>query len=145
VKAFHFRLATVARIRALEERVAADRFMAAQRLLRRAEESLGAAEMALAMLEAPEGTSTMAAHLWVGDQAERLAETVGVCREKVVAAQSDRAEARAAWDVAVRRSGVLERLGEQEMARWRSEVLREEAAELDDLSLARHRLIGVGR
>jgi flagellar export protein FliJ len=143
VKAFHFRLATVARIRALEERVAADRFMTAQRALRRAEESARAAEVALALLEAPRGTTSMAAHLWVGDQAERLADTLSVCREKVAAAQSARVEARAAWDVAVRRSGVLERLGEQELARWRSEILREEAAELDDLSRSRHRPVGV--
>jgi flagellar export protein FliJ len=145
VKAFHFRLATVARIRALEERMAADRFMAAQRALRQAEESVRAAELALATLEAPRGTTSMAAHLWIGDQAERLAETVRVCLESVATARSACAEARAAWDVAVRRSGVLERLGEQELARWRSEILREEAAELDDLSLSRHRLLGVGR
>ena len=144
MKAFHFRLATVARIRALEERVAADRFMTAQRVLRQAEESVRAAEVALAMLEGPQGTSTMAAHLWVGDQAERLAEALSVCREELAAAQSVCAEARTAWDGAVRRSGVLERLGEQELARWRSETLREEAAELDDLALSRHRLIGVG-
>jgi len=37
------------------------------------------------------------------------------------------------------------RLEEQERARWRSEALRAEAAELDDLSLTRHRLAGVGR
>jgi hypothetical protein len=47
--------------------------------------------------------------------------------------------------VAVRRSEVLERLGEQGRARWRDETMREEAAELDDLTLARHRLSGVGR
>jgi flagellar export protein FliJ len=145
VKAFHFRLATVARIRALEERMAADRFMATQRTLRNAEESRRAADLALASLEAPRGTTSMATHLWVGDQAERLAETLRTCLENVVAAQSACAEARGAWDVAVRRSGVLERLGEQELDRWRSEILREEAAELDDLSLSRHRLIGVGR
>jgi flagellar export protein FliJ len=145
VKAFRFRLATVARIRALEERVAAERFMAAQRALREAEESVRVTARALATLEAPRGTTTMAAHLWVGDQADRLAEAVGVCRANVVAAASACAEARGAWDVAVRRSGVLERLGEQELARWRSEALREEAAELDDLSLSRHRLIGARR
>ncbi len=44
MKAFRFRLATVARIRALEERVAADRFMAAQRILRQEQESARAAE-----------------------------------------------------------------------------------------------------
>jgi flagellar export protein FliJ len=145
VKAFHFRLATVARIRALEERVAANRFMAAQRVLRHEEEAVRAAKVALATLEAPRGTTSMATLLWVGDQAERLAETLDACCERVIAAQAVCAEARGIWDVAVRRSGVLERLGEQELARWRSESLREEAAELDDLSLSRHRLTGVER
>jgi flagellar export protein FliJ len=144
VKAFHFRLATVARIRALEERVAADRFRTAQRVLRHEQASARAAEAALDTLEAPRGVTSMAALNWVGDQAERLAETVRVCRENVAAAEAACAEARDAWDVAVRRSGVLERLEEQERARWRSEALRAEAAELDDLSLTRHRLVGVG-
>jgi flagellar export protein FliJ len=144
VKAFHFRLATVARIRALEERVAADRFRTAQRVLRHEQASASAAGAALDTLEAPRGVTSMAALHWVGDQAERLAETVRVCRENVVAAEAACTEARDAWDVAVRRSGVLERLEEQERARWRSEALRAEAAELDDLSLTRHRLVGVG-
>jgi flagellar export protein FliJ len=145
VKAYQFRLATVARIRALEERVAADRLRVAQRDLRRAQASVRAAETALAELEAPHGVVAMSALLWVGDQAERLSETVRVCGEQMAAAQSSCAEAREAWDVAVRRSGVLERLGEQGLARWREDTLREEAAELDDLTLARHRLSGVGR
>ena len=145
MKAFHFRLATVARIRALEERVAADRFMVAQRVLRQHESAARAAEVELGTLEAPQGMTTMAALHWVADQADRLADAVRVCHENVAAAESACQEARAAWDVAVRRSGVLERLGEQELARWRHETLRAEAAELDDLSLARHRLTGVGR
>ena len=145
MKAFHFRLATVARIRALEERVAADRFMAARRDLRHHEASARAAEAALGTLEAPRGMTTMAALHWVADQGERLADTVRACHENVAAAESACREARAVWDVAVRRAGVLERLGEQELARWRNETLRAEAAELDDLSLARHRLAGAGR
>ena len=64
VKAYQFRLATVARIRALEERVAADRFRVAQRDLRQAQASVRAAEAALATLEAPQGvTSHGRAHL----------------------------------------------------------------------------------
>jgi flagellar export protein FliJ len=145
VKAYQFRLATVARIRALEERVAADRLRVAQRDLRRAQASVRAAETALAALAAPCGVVAMSELLWVGDQAERLAETVRECGERLAAAASSCAAAREAWDVAVRRSGVLERLGEQGRARWRDETLREEAAELDDLTLARHRLSGVGR
>ncbi len=145
MKAFHFRLATVARIRALEERVARDRFMVALRVLRDHESSVRAAETELGALEAPRGMTTMAAFHWVADQADRLADTVRVCRENVVAAESACREARQAWDGAVRRSGVLERLAEQERSRWRTEILRTEAAELDDLSQARHRLVGVGR
>jgi flagellar export protein FliJ len=145
VKAYQFRLATVARIRALEERVAADSLRVAQRDLRQAQASVRAAEDALAALEAPDGVVAMSAFLWVGDQAERLAETVRQCGEHLVAAASSCAEARAAWDVAVRRSEVLERLGEHGLARWRDDTMREEAAELDDLTLARHRLSGVGR
>jgi flagellar export protein FliJ len=145
VKAYQFRLATVARIRALEERVAADALRLAQRDLRRAQASVRAAEDALAALEAPHGVVAMSTVLWVGDQAERLADAVRACGERMTAAASSCAEARAAWDVAVRRSEVLARLGEQGLARWRAETLREEAAELDDLTLARHGLAGVGR
>ena len=145
MKAYHFRLATVARIRALEERVAADRFRVAQRDLRQARESAQAAWNALATLEAPTGVSEMTAFVWLGDQADRLSESVRVSSEKVAEAEVACAEARLAWDVAVRRSGVLERLAEQGLARWRSEALREEAAELDDLSLVRHGRLGVGR
>jgi flagellar export protein FliJ len=145
VKAFHFRLATVARIRALEERVARDRFMVALHVLRDHESSVRAAEAELGTLEAPEGLTTMAAFHWVADQADRLADTVRVCHENVAAAASACREARQGWDSAVRRSGVLERLAEQERSRWRTETLRTEAAELDDLSQARHRPVGVGR
>jgi flagellar export protein FliJ len=145
VRAYRFRLATVARIRALEERVAAERFMVALRDLRKAEESRRAAEVALSALEAPTGLTTMAAMTWVGDQAERLADSLAGCRASVTEAASWCAEARAAWDVAARRAGVLERLDEHGLARWREETLRQEAIELDDLSLARHGAIGVRR
>ena len=145
MKSYQFRLATVARIRALEERVAADSLRMAQRDLRQAQASVRAAEDALATLEAPHGVVTMSAFLWVGDQAERLAETVRQCGEHLAAAAASCAEARAVWDAAVRRSEVLERLGEQGLTRWCDEAMREEAAELDDLTLARHRLSGVGR
>ncbi len=145
MKSYRFRLATVARIRALEERVAADRLMTAQRDLRQARESARTAWNALAALEVPPGVTEMAVFLWLGAQADRLSESVRVCSEKVTEAESVCAEARLAWDVAVRRSGVLERLGEQGLARWRGEAQRAEAAELDDLSLVRHGRLGVGR
>ena len=62
----------------------------------------------------------------------------------VVALQAS-VEAGRAWNVATKRSGVLERLDAQGLARWRDEALRHEAAELDDLTNARHGLSVVGR
>jgi flagellar export protein FliJ len=144
MKAYRFRLATVARIRALEERVAADRFRLSLRQLRLAQEVERAAQGALAELQAPTEVATMSDHQWTSDQAERLAASLGLSREAVAAAELSCAEARQGWKVATKRSGVLERLDEDGFARWRDEMMRHEAAELDDLSLARLGLIGAG-
>ncbi len=83
MKAYRFRLASVARVRALEERVARERFMSALRDLRRAEEAVGAAERALRSLEMPEGTMTVADLVWLGDQAARLSDAVQARRQEV--------------------------------------------------------------
>jgi flagellar export protein FliJ len=144
VKAYRFRLATVARIRALEERVAADRFRVAQRDLRQAQGAHDAAARDLGLLKGPAGLMTMAEVTWLGEQAERLSATLAACREDVVVAEAACVEARRQWDIALRRSEVLARLDEQGRARWRADALRHEAAELDDLSNARHRLVGAG-
>jgi flagellar export protein FliJ len=144
VKAYRFRLATVARIRALEERVAAERFMVAQRDFRLAQEAARAAARALGVLPGPEGQTTMAEVSWIGDQAERLAATLVRCLEELATAETACTDARGHWDIALRRSEVLERLDAQGVARWRAETLRQEAAELDDLSNSRHRLLGAG-
>jgi flagellar export protein FliJ len=138
VRAYRFRLATVARIRALEESVARERLMVAQRDVRLAREAVGAAEAALGALRAPTGLSTMAALTWTGEQADRLAGTVRARRTAMAAAASRCVEARLAWDVASKRSGALERLDAQRFARWRDETARQEATELDDLSHARY-------
>jgi flagellar export protein FliJ len=145
MKAYQFRLATVARIRALEERVAADRFRLSLRHVRLAEEIERAARGALAELESPTEVATMSAHQWTGDQADRLAASLRMSQEAVVAAELGCTEARHAWKEATKRSGVLERLHEDGLARWREEVMRREAAELDDLSHARLGLIGAGQ
>jgi flagellar biosynthesis chaperone FliJ len=144
VKAYRFRLATVARIRVLEERVAADRFRVAQRDLRRAQGAEDAAARNLVLLAGPAGLMTMAEVTWIGEQAERLAATLAACREDVVVAEAGCVEARRHWDIALRRSEVLARLDEQGRVRWRADALRHEAGELDDLSNARHRLVGAG-
>jgi flagellar export protein FliJ len=145
MKAYSFRLATVARIRELEERVAGDRFKLALRDLRHAREREYAAADALAALQAPAGVTTMADLVWIGDQGERLFVALQECRQAASAAESMSVEARRAWDEAAKRSGVLERLNEQGLVRWRGEMAREEGAELDDLSHARFRSAGAAR
>jgi flagellar biosynthesis chaperone FliJ len=145
MKAYRFRLATVARIRALEERVAADSFRLSLRHLRLAQETERAARGALADLAIPTEVATMASHQWTSDQADRLATSLRLSREAVVAAELGCTEARHAWKVATQRSGVLERLHDDGFAHWREDMLRHEAAELDDLSHARLGLIGAGQ
>ena len=145
MRSYQFRLATVARIRALEERVAGDRFKLALRDLRVAGERERSAERALAALEAPAGLTTMATLAWIGDQGRRLCESLRSCREEVAEASSRCAEARRSWEDATKRSGVLERLNEQGFVRWQGETARLEGAELDDLSHARHGSVGAGR
>ncbi len=145
MKAYRFRLAAVARIRAIEERVCRDRFVTAVRDLRRAREAERAAKVALAALEAPAGVVMMSDLLWTSDQAERLADAVLANHETAVLAEAASVAARRAWEAAAKRSGVLDRLDEHAFARWRDEFLQAEAAELDDLSAARHGWLGAGR
>jgi hypothetical protein len=86
MRAYHFRLATVARIRALEERLARDRFMEVLRDLRRARETESAALASLVALKPPTGVVTIETVQWTADQAERLSESVRACHEAVVVA-----------------------------------------------------------
>jgi flagellar export protein FliJ len=145
MRAYRFRLASVARVRVLEERVARDRFMAAQRDLRQAEAMERQASAALCALEAPDGATTVADLVWLGEQAERRSESVRTCRERVAAARAGCGEARLAWNEAAKRASVLERLDAEGRAQWRRDVLRDEVAELDDLAQVRHGRVGAGR
>jgi flagellar export protein FliJ len=138
VKAYRFGLASVARIRALQERVARDELVLSQRSVRRAEEAVYGAESALRALRVPEGPMTPDDLVWIGDQAERLSSSLTTCRETLAGALSTREQSRQAWNVAAKRSGVLERLDQQDRALWRVESLRQETAELDDLAQIRH-------
>lgn len=138
MKAYAFRLGVVARIRALEERVARERFMLATRDRRIAEEREVTASAELARL-APVSGEVLASELrWSGAQSERQAVIVRERHDEVLRTSLLRDEAHEAWSVASKRAGVLERLREQGVARWRDDLLAEESAELDDLSNARY-------
>jgi flagellar export protein FliJ len=138
VKVYRFSLEIVMRIRAIEERLAREKLVTAQRDLRRARGAYVAAETAIATLAAPTGPITVGEVRWIGEQADRLADEVRVRRQVVVAAASTRDEARDSWHAARKSLGTLERLDLQGLARWKNEVAREEVSEMDDLANTRH-------
>lgn len=137
MKSHHFRLASVARIRTIEESVARDRFTIALRELRSAQELERSANAALAALEPPSGLVSSSDLHWNYEQAERLSDSVRRCRENVAEAASAAAERREAWNEASKRSQVLSKLEAQAFARWREDALHEEVIEIDDLTNAR--------
>lgn len=143
MKAYRFSLDTVMRIRALEERIAREHLMTAQRALRHAQGLCATVEASLAALEVPTGPTTMGSVHWIADQAGRLSDEVRASREVVVAAASTREEASRSWHLARKRLGTLERLDSEGFARWKDEAQRHEVAELDDLANVRHGLVGV--
>jgi flagellar export protein FliJ len=142
VKVYRFSLATVLRIRALEERMARERLMLSQRDLRGAQERCRSAQTRLGQLEAPSGPTTINEVRWTGEQASRLADEVRASTAMLLAAASLRDEARESWRAASKRSSALERWDAQGRARWRDAATRAEATELDDLATARHARTG---
>lgn len=144
MKAYRFSLSTVLRIRALEERLARERLLVAQRALRHALEEHRVATARLGGLGASRALTTIEEVRWLGDQAQRLRDEIQLRHEGVLEASRVRDEAGAAWTVARKRAGALERLEVEHQARWRDESQRLEVAELDELGNARHRVAGVG-
>jgi hypothetical protein len=144
VKVYQFRLATVERIRLLEERLAREKLVASLRDLRKAQSANEAAYNELRVMASATGVVTMADLRWIDDQRERLAESLRICGEKVALAQVTSIGARAAWGVATKRAGVLERLDAQGVVTWREAAMRAEVAESDDLANARFKVSGGG-
>lgn len=144
MKVYQFRLATVERIRVLEERLAREQLVETLNQLRKAQAANEAAHVALREMAGLSGVVSMADIQWLDDQRERLSESLRICSEKVALAQSKSTEAKAAWGSATKRASVLERLDAQGFAAWREAASRDEVAEADDLATARYRLAGAG-
>ena len=144
MKVYQFPLATVERIRILEERLARENLVTSLRELKNAQAANEAAHTSLRAMAAVSGVVTMADIQWLDDQRERLAESLRICSEKLSRAQATSSDARVAWGAASKRASVLERLDEQSAATWRDEVTRAEVAESDDLATARYRIAGAG-
>jgi flagellar FliJ protein len=137
VRAYRFRLAGVARVRAVQERVAAQQLAVANRDLHHAREARRCAAVALDRLAWPAGPTTPAALQWTADQSDRLASTLRRRTDEAETAEVIAGDAARAWTSARQRGAALERLEVRQRAEWRAEADRLEAGELDELTLAR--------
>jgi flagellar export protein FliJ len=143
VKSYRFRLANVARIRALEERIARERFLTSLRALRHAELSYRRAREALTQSAPLTGVVSSNDLRWSFDQAERRSRAVQECLAECVRAKEVNDADRERWREAAKRSRALERLDERARIAWLDDYRREEALELDDAVNARYVPSGV--
>ena len=126
------------RIRLLEERLARERLLVAARDVRHAIDAIDVIDASIGQLTLGDEPTSIGHLRWVADQAERLATQREGARASLAHARETREAASRTWTAARRRAEVLERLRAEGVARWRDEMAREEAAELDDLATIRH-------
>jgi len=137
VRAYRFPLATVMRIRHLEERLAREVLSVVQRELRLSQDAYRVANDALsdrAALSVPTSSDEVR---WHHDQTARVAATAQVCANRLLATASHRDEAASSWTAARQRADILARLNLDARAQWRADVQREEITETDDVTTAR--------
>ncbi len=137
MKAFRFRLESVARVRDHQERAAAQQLAVAARNLRLARSECAEARAALHGLAVRQGRSDAATLHWVQSQSERMAATLRHREELVTAAEVAVRESRHAWVGAERRCTMLRRLEERQRGRWQVDADRAAANELDDMATVR--------
>ena len=138
MKTYQFPLATVKRIRNLEERLARERLLEAQRELRRAQGVYRTAHHALATNLGLQAPTTVENFQWLHDQTTRLGVTLHESAAELLRAAAERDQVNQSWSAARRRSEVLTRLDAEAISQWRELARREEVAELDDLTSARY-------
>lgn len=137
MRAYHFRLDSVLRVRRLQERVATQKLAAAVRDLEQARIRSAQARHALEDVTAPVGRLTIGDLRWSHAQSGRLSETARAKAEMVEEAVAAAQQANQAWGSARQRTATLERLDERHLALWRIALERGEAAVLDYLATRR--------
>lgn len=142
MKSYRFRLATVARIRALEEHVARERFLTSLRAARQAESAYRLAHAALVGAPPLSGVITADELHWSLEQADRQARIERDCLDVWKNAADVNARDRENWQEAAKRARALERLDERARIEWLNEYRREETIELDDVVNARYVPLG---
>lgn len=138
MKSYRFRLAAVARVRALEEQIARERFLTSLRTTRQREVAYRRAYEALRTSEPVSGTVSADELWWSHDQSERQARIARELHARWRSAAEVNESDRVAWREAAQRARALERLDERARIEWLSEYRREEALELDDVANARY-------
>jgi flagellar FliJ protein len=137
MKRYHFRLATVLRLRHMEEEQAREALAAANRRLT---DLVRARDLEIARYEALRGrelATTFDGLRTEQQQAELAAAVVASARRAVGLAATDAALAQIAWTSARRRVRVLERLDDKRRSEHAEAELHAEVAEMDDLVTAR--------
>jgi flagellar export protein FliJ len=137
MRRFQFRLATVLRVRRVEEERVRGALALANAARRRAETELSHAEERLAATPEPAGVVSLAAYRAWRATGELRAEGWHVASERVSRAAEVAEERRQAWAKAAVRVAALERLEERRRDAWRQELSRAEVREVDDLVTSR--------
>lgn len=143
MKGFHFRLARLKRLREIEENAARERFLAADRSAREAEDAARAARDAVhraedelrAVQSSPSfGASTVLNGLVTVDA---LRARIPLADERTRAARAKAEVERQAWSERRRDVKGLERLEDRDRERWTAEEGRREALTMDEVASLR--------
>lgn len=139
MKRYRFPLATVLRVRKVEEDQAVGALAAAERRRRAAEEAARAREEALQAARPADGVVTLEQFLAARERQERSATALVAAHAELAQARDATVASRAAVAAAVAARNALEELDERGRAEHALEAQREETVEVDDLVTGRHR------
>lgn len=143
MKGYQFRLARLKRVRDVEERTARERFLAADRIAREAEETVVRAREAVrdaeGDLRAAQSDRALSPVrvLTALDAIAGLRERVRMLHERELPLRAAAEAERAAWSERRRDLRGLERLEDRDRERWRAEEGRREALALDEVAAMR--------
>ncbi|MBI5363000.1 MAG: flagellar export protein FliJ [Planctomycetes bacterium] len=143
MKGYHFRLARLMRVRDVEERTAKERFLAADRIAREAEDAVVRARDAVrdaeGDLRAAQADRALSPTrvLTTLDALAGLRARVRVLHERSLPLRAAAEVERAAWSERRRDLRGLERLEDRDRERWRAEEGRREARTLDEVAAMR--------
>jgi flagellar FliJ protein len=143
MKRYRFGLASVLRVRHVEEDRAVLALAEAERARQVAERRAAALESQHRAVPPPDGAVEATQFLATREQQERSAVAVRGARAEVAEASTAVVARRAALAAAASARAALEHLDERRRAEHALELQREEAAEVDDLVTSRHQRVDV--